>query len=598
MQVIWTYPTTLLSNIGSSISIGDINNDKVADLLVCDQEKNAFSIYYGVKNNFTLNYDGDYTGSSSCAIPTTGFCNIVAVVGNFSSLNGSDVVASATNSDLLSGFINTGTGLSHNCELCDTSGTFQYIRGIGDINGNGFADYGWMSGNVNGNVGYILLGSQGASFGNDYIRITLSTSSSFQQYKTIVGLNLFNQDSYNDFVITGLDIEESKKYAYVVYGGTSRIKGSSISLNYATRSWAFCIEASTGTTGYFKAAQTNINNNAYTDLALIDTDALGLYIFFGGTNINGIVSVSTANIIITTNGVYSYCFKDVAGGGDYNGDGKKEILLGCEPANTINPIMGIIIFGSNSLSGQYYIEDLLNSNRAITLTYPNSQGFSSFTPVRTEFGGDFNNDDYNDIVIAYSNAAKASTTTGGVFVFYGDSTPNLLASPTPSQTPTPTASLSVGASPSVTSTITNTPIFSATPSSSHTSSNTAASPNSWESIGKPITIAATVIGGIASIVAGGWKIYQTCNAWKVHRSKTAVQIEMESTVTKVAVVAAEAAVKAAVAATVVTNPIIQAKAEEISDYSYKNDVNSMQEAELSGVRHLNHNTEDTDTSVN
>jgi hypothetical protein len=445
MQSIWYYdylPTTDFQ-IGASLTVGDINMDGVSDLLACLPGLGVFDIYYGQSGTKALNF----IGNNNCGngnVPN--FCNTIANVGEFDNANGNDVVVSAVNARTLVTMTNTGAGLGTTCVSYLNIDIVQYLRGLSDINGDNIADFGFLTANANGNIGFIEPGNTNGDFAGRAIPITAPSSYFFKADREIVGLGKFSTDNLNDFALAmrGNDY----KYAYVFYGSTSITTGSSL----AVTSPAFVIQSALDLNGKFVICRTNINGDNYQDLAIIDTTANGGFIFLGGITRSGTVPIGNANIKITTSGTYSNCFRDIDGNGDYNNDGYKDIILGCEPGNGASLIMGIVVYGSSSLSSNN-IENLIAQGKAYALIFSNNlnPSFINLTPVLVDISGDFNNDGFSDVVVSYSKAYRGSVQVGSIFVYYGDTTSNLATSPspTPSVSPSPTPSITPSHTPSI-----------------------------------------------------------------------------------------------------------------------------------------------------
>jgi len=136
------------------------------------------------------------------------------------------------------------------------------------------------------------------------------------------------------------------------------------------------------------------------------------------------------------NGVYirgeaGYKFGEVfAGGGDFNGDGKPDVVFGIpyypDPANS-GKVVGaaLIVFGGNDLvspAGGFHIADLVNSGRATILVGANEGDLAGFNVATA---GDVDGDGKDDLLVAAPGASPRlpdGTTIG--LDFNGDGKPD------------------------------------------------------------------------------------------------------------------------------------------------------------------------------
>ncbi|MCB1530948.1 MAG: FG-GAP repeat protein [Rhodospirillales bacterium] len=342
------------NQIGHSISaVGDANNDGYADFMFTNNSTAAG------ENHSYIMY-GNSSGNLSGLVSTLNDTNIVSFA---------DVDADQGE---LAIFANpsTGTGFDH-----------AAISGIGDFNGDGVNDYlvGQGQNNATGNA-FIVSGD------NPVNSIALG------------GLNPADLAGHSVSAIGDID---NDGYADVIIGapGTATNTGSAFILTGHMGTIIGTEDVSTGFTG------TRVNGAAAGDrfgesvigLGDFDSDGKSDYAVgaSGHNSLTGKVSIyksdgSTITDLFGTN-VGDQFGSGLSAIGDFDGDGKSDLIIGTESTDTAR-------------------------------LYAGGTGYEISTDAHRIMGGggvgDFNADGYDDFAIAVENGSRAD-----IYVVFGDDTP-------------------------------------------------------------------------------------------------------------------------------------------------------------------------------
>ena len=342
------------------------------------------------------------------------------------------------------------TGFAPTVELTQLDGTNGFrVEGVldrdfagasiamsGDINGDGFDDLvigaptaqqpGTRSGSVN-----VLFGHGGSQAsivelsslnGTNGFKISGPSNSYLGRDVAILDIN---GDGLDDVVVGG---SPSTKYAFFGHAGSF---AASISAESITGAAGIKILGEYGSSTSMSAAG-DINGDGYEDflMGLPHSGAGGVvYVVFGkegastlnvasldGTNGFKIIGANPGDSWITGD----WAGRSVSGGGDFNGDGYDDILVGGGGGD---------ITGVGNHSGLSYLVYGSASGFGATLnlsTLSDQQGFKiagaaagDWSGMSASFAGDLNGDGFSDLILSGPYADPSAGNTSAAYVIYG-----------------------------------------------------------------------------------------------------------------------------------------------------------------------------------
>ncbi|MEM9731884.1 MAG: choice-of-anchor C family protein [Pseudomonadota bacterium] len=332
----------------------------------------------------------------------------------------------------------------------------------GDLNFDGVDDILVGAPTATGAVGnaYVIFGGQDfASFtgGDGTIELNQRRIPSTLEGVQFIGENIpdlagfdmnyigdFNGDGIDDVAISSLQNSNGGAGStlgaiHVVYGGqdfsqagalTGGISGKEIGLNNVGGGGTgdpvgFQVNGtSTGQgVGWSLAGNIDFNNDGIQDLIFADQAvSTRVFVLYGGQAITG--TITTADIEAGTfNGVYftppgSTRQTDVANGGDINGDGIDDLVIGAKfvdaPSN--NSGETFVIYGGQGLTGQVTFDTIGSTTEGFSLT---GEFAGSFSGDAVSSAGDVNNDGFDDFLIGAPGNNGTTPGDGAAYLVYG-----------------------------------------------------------------------------------------------------------------------------------------------------------------------------------
>jgi hypothetical protein len=369
----------------------------------------------GDQLGYSVCVGGDINGDSKADI-LLGAPGYSSSTGRAYAIYGSNALSNIDLSSFASGGITiTGAGSANGL------GTTVDIGG--DANGDSKADMFIAAPTVTTNTGVAYLVYGGASLtnvatgtlGTAGVAFTGAAVNTFAS--TGISLNYDNnQDGKVDPVIGAYGHNSNQGRTYLVLGSATL---TSIGISTLGGDAYGSGPAGTGKSGYSLDSGGDINGDSKTDLMIGTPEtAVGgtVFIIFGGANWGNIPGlggiVSPEGFTITGPGAGCLAGDSVSIGGDVNGDGKSDMLIGAP--------------GCSSAAGTVYLVYGSAAPASFTLSGTMTQGVS-FTGATAgdqvgssvAVGGDFNGDGKADILIG---APGYSSNTGIVYLIYGSAT--------------------------------------------------------------------------------------------------------------------------------------------------------------------------------
>ena len=399
---------------GTAVSgIGDINGDGIDDVIITAPFANATTgeayIVFGTNLGFGVNFE----------------------LSDLFAANGGDGSA---------GFVVNGVSTT------DAIGTS--VSGAGDINGDGIDDFIIGAANAFGFAGqsYVVFGSN-TGFSASFDLSTLSGGTGNTGF-VIHGINAndlsgtsvssigdFNGDGFDDLIVGARDASPGSVafagQSYVIFG-TNLGFPSDFDLDTIDGSNGLVIDGidAFDQIGSAVSGIGDFNGDGLDDI-LIGAPNAGpagggapgqSYVVFGTTTVftSGfqVGALNGANGF-TINGVNNadLAGASVSGGGDFNGDGITDLIIGA-PNVTQNGLTEVgaayVVFGSTSAFGPTLALGALEGTDGFVV---NGIYASEHSGLSVANAGDFNGDGFDDIVIAAPSNGQAGT--HGVYILYG-----------------------------------------------------------------------------------------------------------------------------------------------------------------------------------
>ncbi len=368
----------------------DVNGDGYSDAIVGASGTNSPQVYLGSSSGLSgaplalMGVSGD------------GVANFVSGAGDINNDGYADLLAGDASSDVFAVYLGSASGPSSSPTtiIRGPSGSGRFagaLMGVGDINGDGYADV--MAGDFITNTAYLYLGSTSGL--SSTIATMLSQSGGYFG-GSLAPAGDVNGDGYSDVIIGATGGEA----AYVYLGSASGISPTGTKLSGAGNYF-----------GYSVASAGDVNGDGYADVIVGDDFDNQAYVYLGSAS-----GISTTGTLLHGNGSSTQS-QQVAGAGDINGDGYSDILIGEPKANTVYLFLG-------SSSGI--------SSMGSTLALPS--GAMSFGAA-VAGAGDVNGDGLPDLLVGAPGTPVATNITGTIYCLLnsgGTFGTTQLTSPTPS----------------------------------------------------------------------------------------------------------------------------------------------------------------------
>jgi hypothetical protein len=309
------------------------------------------------------------------------------------------------------------------------------VRGVGDVNGDGYGDF--LVAMSEDNTVHLYFGSPDLNLESDVVFTPQSSMNMIAYFGAdIAGIGDVNGDGYDDFTIAAHfhDWGSFKGIVFLYYGGET------ISPTPVAEFYEPWIQDGFG---HLIVDIGDINKDGYNDFTISSSynwsNGRGrVYLFWGGDTISFERSVTFLDTAAINEWIDSFFGESVANIGDINGNGYDDIAIsaGYDPSvpsekiyvfygsNQMIPIpdtvfIGGDVFNIGDINGDQKTEFVIRTEN-INIYFSKDSLITLRSIMHSICGGDINNDGYSDLVIGditYRNSD--SVMVGAAFIFLG-----------------------------------------------------------------------------------------------------------------------------------------------------------------------------------
>lgn len=320
----------------------------------------------------------------------------------------------------------------------DSTGTS--VAGAGDVNGDGFDDLligapRWDKGvEFDAGRAYLVYGGPSlpasialASLGSgEGVRLEGGLSGQLAG-ESVAGPGDVNGDGRPDLLIGAPGTDAAAGAAYLVHGGTSL--PDVIDLTSLGSAGLTIHGAAAGDqAGRPVAAAGDVDDDGFRDLLLSSSQADPpgkvnggrVSLIYGGPSLPtslDLASLGSAGVQILGEGPGDFIGKALSGGGDVDGDGHDDLLIGSPDYDVgagSNHGRAWLVYGGDSLSATI---DLATLGAGGVVLAGAAAGDNAGNAVA--LGGDTNRDGYADLAVAAHNADPGGNSSGAVYLIHG-----------------------------------------------------------------------------------------------------------------------------------------------------------------------------------
>ena len=339
------------------------------------------------------------------------------------------------------GFVINGVAVS------DASGRYS-ISSAGDVNGDGIDDIligaplADPSGNFTAGASYVVFGSS-SGFSSSLDLSSLDGSNGFvlngidfndQSGRSLSSAGDLNGDGIDDILVGARDADPNGNgsgESYVVFGSTDGFSASieASSLN-GTNGFTINGIGTSDISGYAVSDAGDVNGDGIDDILIGAIGANGgagaTYVVFGsssGFSANLELSALNGTNGFVLDGIDGSDFSggSVSSGGDVNGDGIDDIIIGADRADPNGGSSGetYVVFGSTDGFNASFALSSLAAGDGSTGFVLNGIDNSDVSGRSVSAAGDVNGDGIDDIIIGADGATPNGFRSGETYVVFG-----------------------------------------------------------------------------------------------------------------------------------------------------------------------------------
>jgi len=394
---------------GSVSSAGDVNGDGYSDVIIGAYGYNSFTgrayIYYG---GASMNSVADVTMTGQ--FTNNEFGKSVSGAGDLNYDGFDDVIVGAYAANAYTGkaYIFYGSGAMDNTADLTMNGEFgndQFgvsVSDAGDVNYDGYSDVIVGASVYNSGFGKAYIYFGGIAM-NNIADVTMIGEGIVNYFgSSVSNAGDVNDDGYSDVIVGANGYNSYTGRTYIYFGGASMNSIADVTMTG---------EAANNTFGFSVSESGDINGDGFADVIVggygFSASKGRAYVYYGGTTMNNVVDLYMTGD--TTGNYFGYT---VSGGGDVNGDGFADMIVGA--------------FGHNSSTGRAYVyTNTMTGEDIPDITLFGQIGY--FGSVSS--AGDVNGDGFSDVIVG---AEGYLDTIAQAYIFYGgilmDNIPDVIMS--------------------------------------------------------------------------------------------------------------------------------------------------------------------------